>query len=395
MKTIKKVRVNYLVIALMAYGTINCKSQIKTNEKNSEQATIEYPEAKLVYKDEGTKNEELQGELQIALGNNDIEEISIVLGKGASANKLPGNTDMTPIMLAETQEIAQLLIKNGANPLVIDVNGQNLLHYAVSKENAVDLILLYVSLAVDINARDREDNTPTSLAIDYYDEANAFDSQQVFVGNENYESNENEFKPNPNKTLNTLVKAGADLNTFNKYGYTLLMNCVTNDNPEIVKILLELGADKSIQNKYGQTAKDIAYKAGHRHVYQLLEEKHNIQINTIYEKFENINAVELNQMLAKESENLTAQEVMKLYYPKKVDTGEGNEKIEISENILDNGNTVVILIHDNLLDDSVKGEKYLMELKKTNGKWKVFSIKKNWKCWIGRGHTDWGIELCR
>ncbi len=127
----------------------------------------------------------------------------------------------------------------------------------------------------------------------------------------------------------------------------------------------------------------------------LSEEKQNIQINAIYEKFENINTDEINQMLAKKSEDLTAQEVMKLYYPIKVDTGEGNEKIEISEHILDNGNTIVILIHDNLLDDSVKGEKYLMELEKTNDKWKVVSIKKNWKCWNERGHTDWGIELCR
>lgn len=119
------------------------------------------------------------------------------------------------------------------------------------------------------------------------------------------------------------------------------------------------------------------------------------QIHTKSEKFEMINTDEANRMLDKESENLTVQEVMKLYYPKKIETGEGNEKIEISEHILDNGNTIVILIHDNLLDDSIKGEKYLMELKKTNDKWKIISIKKNWKCWNGRGHTDWGIELCR
>lgn len=55
---------------------------------------------------------------------------------------------------------------------------------------------------------------------------------------------------------------------------------------------------------------------------------------------------------------------MRLYYPKKFEAGEDNEKIEILENILDNGNTIVILIHDNLLDDSVKGEKLLIEGKK-------------------------------
>lgn len=271
MKTIKKTRITYLAIALIICCTINCKSQIKTNKQKKQQTTVEYPETKFVYKDVGTLNEELQGELQIALGNNDIDELTIVLQKGANANKLPGNTDMTPIMLAETQEIAQLLLKNGANPLVSDVNGQNLLHYAVSKENAVDLIFLYISLGVDINARDHEDNTPLSLGIDYFDETDAFDAQQVFLGNENNQSNEKEFKPNPNKTLKTLVKAGADLDTFNQYGYTLLMDCVTKDNPNLVKLLLELGADKSIQNEYGQTAKDIAYKVGHRDIYQLLE----------------------------------------------------------------------------------------------------------------------------
>ena len=191
--------------------------------------------------------------------------------KGANANKLPGNTDLTPIMLAETKEIAQLLIKNGANPLVIDRNGKNLLHYAVCKENALDLIPLYVSLGVDINARDHEDYTPIALAIDYFYEANAFNTQQVFVGGENNQPTEKEFKPNPYKTLKTLVNSGAYLDTFDQYGNTLLMNCVTKDNPKLVKILLELSTDKNIQNKYGQTAKDIAYDLGHRYIYQLLE----------------------------------------------------------------------------------------------------------------------------
>ena len=113
------------------------------------------------------------------------------------------------------------------------------------------------------------------------------------------------------------------------------------------------------------------------------------------EFFELINTNELNKMLSRENKDLSAEDVMKIYYPAKVETGEGNEKIEISEEIATNGNTIVTLIHDNLLDDSVKGEKYLMELKKTEDKWVVISLIKNWKCRNGRGHTDWGIELCR
>lgn len=270
MKTMKKTRIIFLTLALIAFSTLNCKSQIKATKQKEQETTIKYPEAKLVSKDVGTKNEELQGELQIALGNNDIEALTLVLRKGADANKLPGNTDLTPLMLAETQEIAQLLLENGANPLVIDNIGQNLLHYAVSKENALYLIPLYVSLGVAINKKDNEAYTPIALAINYFHEANAFDTQQVFVGDNN-QPNKIEFKPNPHKTLEALVNAGADLNAFDQYGYTLLMDCVTKDSSQLVTILLKLGADKNIQSKYGETAKDIAYKMGRRHIYQLLE----------------------------------------------------------------------------------------------------------------------------
>lgn len=270
MKTIKT-SITFLAIVLIVCSSINCNSQIKTQKQKGQETTIKYPEAELVYKDMGTKSEELQGELQIALGDNNIEEITLVLQKGANANKLPGDTALKPLMLAETIEITQLLLDNGANPLVIDTNGQNLLHYAVSKENAVDLIALYVSLGVDVNARDQEDYSPLSLAIVYFEETNAFDSEPVLVGEENNQSDETKFKPDPYKTLETLAKSGANLNALNQYGYTLLMECVTQNNSELVKILLELGADKSIQNKYGETAKDIAYETGRRHIYQLLE----------------------------------------------------------------------------------------------------------------------------
>lgn len=112
------------------------------------------------------------------------------------------------------------------------------------------------------------------------------------------------------------------------------------------------------------------------------------------EKFEIINTDELTKKLTESNKNISAKEVMKLYYPTEKETGEGNEIIEISEKIGDDGNTIVTLIHDNLLDDSIKGEKYILELKRENDKWIIISLKKNWKCQHGRGHTEWGIEVC-
>lgn len=112
------------------------------------------------------------------------------------------------------------------------------------------------------------------------------------------------------------------------------------------------------------------------------------------EEFENLEIQEFNNSLSTEKNELSAKDVMHLYYPIEIENAEGKEEITIDEKTLDNGNTLVTLIHDNQMDDSVKGDKLVMELSKIDGKWKALSIKKNWKCYDGRGHTDWGTEFC-
>lgn len=123
------------------------------------------------------------------------------------------------------------------------------------------------------------------------------------------------------------------------------------------------------------------------------QEKQTIVTNQ-EEEFQEISSDYFNQLLNEKGESLSAEEVMRLFYPYRIETSEGNEKIELSKKVSDNGNVVVTLIHDNQLDDSVRGEKYVMSLARINNKWTVLSIKTNWRCWDGRGHSDWGIERC-
>ncbi len=101
-----------------------------------------------------------------------------------------------------------------------------------------------------------------------------------------------------------------------------------------------------------------------------------------------------NRHLDSTTEELTAKEVMRLFLPREEESNEGNQTETIREEKLPNGNTLVTLVRDNLMDDSMKAEQYLMELEKTDGKWHVVYVKTNWKCRKGRGHTDWGAELC-
>ncbi len=128
---------------------------------------------------------------------------------------------------------------------------------------------------------------------------------------------------------------------------------------------------------------------------KIKEEKGTTQhIASVNEKFKELNPETINVLLKSKNGSVSAKEVMKIYYPHEVTMGEGNESIEISETKLENGNTLVTLVHDNLLDDSIKAKKIILELKNENNRWLVISIKNNWKCRVGRGHTDWGIELC-
>ncbi len=114
--------------------------------------------------------------------------------------------------------------------------------------------------------------------------------------------------------------------------------------------------------------------------------------------YKTIDVSKFKKKLSQQTEALTAKEVMRLYYPIRIEeNSEGNATIEVTERKLNNGNTEVTLVHDNMLDDSIKSEKCLMELKKSQNKsqWEVVSLKKSWKCNQGRGQQDWAAKYCR
>ena len=112
------------------------------------------------------------------------------------------------------------------------------------------------------------------------------------------------------------------------------------------------------------------------------------------EDFKEIDFADLNAELQKASDTLGPKEIMRKFYPAQVESGEGNERIDIRETKLSDGTTEIELIHDNLMDDSVKAKKFLMILKGEKGKWQIVSLKHNWRCWSGRGNETWSTELC-
>jgi len=110
------------------------------------------------------------------------------------------------------------------------------------------------------------------------------------------------------------------------------------------------------------------------------------------ESFENIDPTEFNKKISERTEVETAEDLMQVYYNPSL--GEGNPVLTIDTQSYKNGKVLITLIHDGLLDDTIRALKIIMIAKKEKGIWTVFEIKKNWKCRDGRGHKDWGIDQC-
>jgi len=54
----------------------------------------------------------------------------------------------------------------------------------------------------------------------------------------------------------------------------------------------------------------------------------------------------------------------------------------------------VTVLRDNLEDDSVRAERYVLELRHDGDEWRVDSARWGQRCHVGRGHQEFSPELC-
>lgn len=99
---------------------------------------------------------------------------------------------------------------------------------------------------------------------------------------------------------------------------------------------------------------------------------------------------ELNQRVRKAGNIKTPIELIKYYYGE-IDA---DQDIEISVEQLEEDQYEIILIQENIKDDSIAGMKIIMIAKRDNDLWTVQDIQRAWKCWEGRGHSQYGTQPC-
>ncbi|WDP89289.1 MAG: ankyrin repeat domain-containing protein [Desulfobacter sp.] len=192
---------------------------------------------------------DIQGMLLQALGMDDVAQAVYLISKGAQINQPLSETGATPLMLAQSLPMGRMLVSKGANVSARDTKGGTVMHYAIARPAAQDLIPFLVESGANINTRGWENETPFNIAINYLNETRTANMEIIKL----------------------LAELGADINATDNYGYTGLMQAAALDNTTLADTLISLGADETLTDPYGKTAKEIAHESGSRYIYLQLQ----------------------------------------------------------------------------------------------------------------------------
>lgn len=166
----------------------------------------------------------------------DIDFIKRLIGHAElDAQDINGQTALTISSIIGASEIAQLLIKNGANIEHKNKRGETSLIAAAKSpfENQKDTVEVLIDSGAIIDAVDNYGFTPLMYAaeFDHYD------------------------------VVNLLLNNGASIDIQNEDGYTALMRVSHTTHIDIAMLLMDSGADLELKNNKGNTALMIAHNA--------------------------------------------------------------------------------------------------------------------------------------
>ena len=99
---------------------------------------------------------------------------------------------------------------------------------------------------------------------------------------------------------------------------------------------------------------------------------------------------ELNQRVRKAGAINTPVELIKYYYGE-IDA---DQDIDISVDQVEENQYEIILIQENIKDDSIAEMRIIMVANNDNNQWTVLDIQRTWKCQKRRGHSKFSSKPC-
>jgi palmitoyltransferase ZDHHC13/17 len=159
-----------------------------------------------------------------------------LLDAGADVNAKGGDSVATPAMWAAQRchyYIVNLLLQRGADPLLTDVQGYNILHLATIDGNAFLLVLLLHS-GIPVDVTDPQGHTSLMWA--------AYKGFPVCV--------------------DLLLRWGANVNAADEGGLTPLHWALVKGSLQCVQKIIEYGADRTATTRDGKTPSSVATEMG-------------------------------------------------------------------------------------------------------------------------------------
>ena len=147
---------------------------------------------------------------------------------GADVNKKGGESVATPAMWAAQRchyYTVHLLLENGADPLVTDIQGYNILHLATFEGNIFLLVLLLHQETIDVDVRDNQGHTCLMWAA---------------------------YKGYP-ACVDLFLRWGADVHKTDETGFTALHWALVKGSQGCIQKLIEYGSDRFAETSTGKT----------------------------------------------------------------------------------------------------------------------------------------------
>lgn len=164
--------------------------------------------------------------------NNQWAMCKFLLDAGSEVNAKGGESVATPAMWAAQRchyYVVHLLLQYGADPLITDVMGYNILHLATFDGN-VFLLVLLLHQNISIDVRDTQDHTPLMWAA---------------------------YKGFP-ACVDLFLRWGADVHATDDTGFTALHWALVKGSPGCIQKLVEYGSDRFAASNGGKTPLDTA-----------------------------------------------------------------------------------------------------------------------------------------